>query len=518
MKAHLLYPDRDFDLNAPLPWNAEALAKDLALSTLFETMAGNDKLIFEVSRKVILCNEAVSVGSILYRQENLRDCLNNPAVLREIYGLAVDAVEQERRHYLGVLARYPNWVLRSSVEFMEVFAGFLRKLRNIADGNAARFVSDGWTTLFATLQTELSDEYFERIDSAIEQLKFRNGILLSAELGKLNKGEHYTLHRLPRSTRRGLEWLKSLFAPRSDVLCFTLHPRDESGARALAEIRDRGISSVATSLAESVDHVRSFFDMLRTELAFYVGCVNLTERLTQRGYATCFPVPVAADEHRLSFRELRDVNLALKIEQAVVPNDIEADARELILVTGANQGGKSTFLRSIGTAQLMMQSGMPVAAASFRANICERLFTHYKREEDVRMRSGKLDEELNRMSDIIDHITPNSLILLNESFAATNEREGSEIARQILSALADNHVKVICVTHLYELAESFYEQNRKDALFLRADRHAGGARTFKLMPGAPLQTSFGEDLYNKIFAGETARWNAKDQKENMKSA
>jgi hypothetical protein len=168
-------------------------------------------------------------------------------------------------------------------------------------------------------------------------------------------------------------------------------------------------------------------------------------------------------------------------------------------ITGANQGGKSTFLRSIGLAELMMQCGMFVPAQSFCANVCNGLFTHYKREEDVTMKSGKLDEELNRMSDIADQITPNSMLLFSESFAATNEREGSEIARQIVCALLEKRIKVFFVTHLYEFAHGFYDKKMQDAFFLRAERQPDGARTFKLVEGEPLQTSYGEDLYNKIF-------------------
>ena len=180
-------------------------------------------------------------------------------------------------------------------------------------------------------------------------------------------------------------------------------------------------------------------------------------------------------------------------------NDADADKQDLVIVTGANQGGKSTFLRSIGLAQLMMQSGMFVPAESFDSSVRDGLFTHYKREEDTSMKSGKLDEELSRMSDIVNHITPHAMMLFNESFAATNEREGSEIARQILSALLEKRVKMVCVTHLYELARGFYERNMGNVLFLRAERQADGVRTFKLIEGKPLQTSFGEDLYKSIF-------------------
>ena len=212
-----------------------------------------------------------------------------------------------------------------------------------------------------------------------------------------------------------------------------------------------------------------------------------------------FPLPVAPAERCHSFQELYDVCLALTMKEKIVGNDVSVGSKHLVIITGANQGGKSTFLRSIGLSQLMMQCGMFVPAESFSSNVCDSLFTHYKREEDTTMKSGKLDEELSRMSDIVDHMTPNSLLLFNESFAATNEREGSEIARQIVSALLEKRIKVFFVTHLYEFAHGFLNNKMGNVHFLRAERQADGGRTFKLVEREPLQTSYGEDLYRTIW-------------------
>jgi DNA mismatch repair ATPase MutS len=240
--------------------------------------------------------------------------------------------------------------------------------------------------------------------------------------------------------------------------------------------------------------------MLRTELAFYVGCVNLHEHLVEKGEPTCFPLPAVAEQRQHSFEGLYDVCLSLSLDRRVVGNEVNADEKDLAIITGANQGGKSTFLRSIGLAQLLMQCGMFVPAESFCANVANGLVTHYKREEDRTMKSGKLDEELRRMSEIADHVTPNSLLLFNESFAATNEREGSEIARQIVSALLERRMKMFFVTHLYEFAHRFSGDGMTNAIFLRAERQPDGSRTFKLIQGEPLETTYGEDLYQKIFA------------------
>jgi DNA mismatch repair ATPase MutS len=182
----------------------------------------------------------------------------------------------------------------------------------------------------------------------------------------------------------------------------------------------------------------------------------------------------------------------------VVGNDVDADGKQLVMITGANQGGKSTFLRSVGLAQLMLQAGMFVPAQSFRANVCAGVFTHFKREEDASMTSGKLDEELSRMSEIADSVGPTGLLLCNESFASTNEREGSEIARQVVRAMVEAEVKVVFVTHLFDLADSIHRQQLETALFLRAERRPDGGRTFRVLPNEPIPTSYGEDSYRRI--------------------
>jgi DNA mismatch repair ATPase MutS len=178
---------------------------------------------------------------------------------------------------------------------------------------------------------------------------------------------------------------------------------------------------------------------------------------------------------------------------------MNGDGKNLVVITGANQGGKSSFLRSVGIAQLMMQCGMFVGAEVFEGELCSALLTHYKREEDATMQSGKFDEELARMNQIVEHVGPNATVLFNESFAATNEREGSEIASQIVTALLEKHIRVFYVTHLYEFARSFFERKREDAFFLRAERQPDGSRTFQLSAAEPLETSYGEDLYREIF-------------------
>jgi DNA mismatch repair ATPase MutS len=491
-----MYRDRDFDPKQELPSNKAALTQDLELNTLFNAMAQGDKFLFEIARQAVLAGLS-DPAAMRYRQAVLRDCLKNAAVVREIYRIPLESIENKKKRWLGIFSKYPSGVLSSSIELLRMFVELLQKLRRIADEHADKFESEGFARFFAMLKQELDAEYFALVKEQLRELDFRDGALLSAELGQGNEGANYVL----RKSHGKKNWLQRLLDPQPPVYTFYIHPRDEAGCRALGELKDRGLNLVANALGQSADHIDSFFNALRAELAFYIGGLNLSEQLARLDEPIAFPEPVAAGERQHSFRKLYDVCLALTMQHHVVGNDLNAAHRDLVIVTGANQGGKSVFLRSIGLAQLLMQCGMFVPAESFCANVCAGVFTHYKREEDTTMKSGKFDEELGRMSGIVDCLMPNALVLFNESFAATNDREGSEIARQIVSALLERRIKVFFVTHLYEFAHGFYDK-RKDTIFLRAERQADGTRTFKLIEGEPLQTSFGKDLYDRLFGAD----------------
>ena len=494
MRAFLLYRDRNFDQDAALPPNEPALRQDLELDILFKAMAGDDAFLFDVARKVILSSET-EPETILYRQEILRDCQAYGPVVREMYALSVEAIEREGKH-LWRWADYSRVILPRAVDVLRMLVGVLQRLQAITNAQGDKFKSAGFSELFGMLRTELSDEYFAEVPARLGELNFRDGVLLSAELGTGNKGTNYLLRR--EATKQG-RWMERVFAQKAPVYTLTIDSRDEHGARAVSELSETGMNLVANALAQSADQILGFFRMLRTELAFYVGCLNLEARLVAKGEPLCFPTPAALRERRLSFGGLYDVCLSLSVEQRAVGNEVNADGKQLIVITGANQGGKSTFLRSVGLAQLMMQSGMFVAATSFEANVCEGVFTHFNREEDAAMKSGKLDEELRRMSAIVDWISHDSLMLFNESFASTNEREGSEIAGQIVGAFVEKGIKILFVTHMFEFTQRLYDKKMAGSLYLRAEREDDGRRTFRLFESAPERTSFGEDLYDRIF-------------------
>ncbi len=497
MKANLLYTDRDFDPELQLPENAQELSSDLELDVLFDAMAADDDFLRKVARSAVL-QGTTDLEIIAYRQEILSDCLSHPEEVRSLYNLIVGSIEGQRevRWWGYGTGRYPSSILSGALKLVDYYIGRLRTLRDRAGELEGTLVSRGFRRLIRMLAEELSDEYLELLKSHVKELGFNKGVLMTGDLGDGLKGSDYLI-RKPNEDDRA--WYERLLSKKPESYSYTVPDKDEAAAKALSELRDRGINAVANAVAQSAEHIRSFYEMLKSELAFYVACINLHDRLTELGEPTCLPRAHETGKSVRTFEGLYDICLSLTAGQKVVGNDVNADSRSLVVITGANHGGKSTFLRSVGLSQLMMQCGMFVGARSFNASVCSALFTHFKREEDAKMESGKFDEELKRMDEIAETITPGALMLFNESFAATNEREGSEISRQVVRALVEHDISVLFVTHQYDFAKSTYDDPPAPALFLRAERNEDGSRSYKLIEAPPLETSYGKDLYREVF-------------------
>ncbi len=494
MKAHLAFQDRDLDPAANLPFAASALVQDLEVNRVLVAMAAGDRYLYNLIPHVLFAS-LEDPGAIRYRQEVLVDFLRLPDLARSLYALAVDALESERKVWGIFGAPDSGYSLHRAISVITIFVGKLRELREIAQASRPLVDPGASPGCSTSSSTELDEAYLAEISAHARRLEFREGVPMSAGLGESNESAG---HALRRPTRKP-SWRERIGIGERSSHVFEIDPRDEAGAMALTALRNRGVALAALAARESAEHIGAYFRQLRAEVGFYVGCLNLHEALSPKGEPTCMPTPMPASHPVMASTGLYDVALSLSIPERVVGSDVVADGRSLLVITGANRGGKSTFLRSLGLAHLMMQCGMFVAAESFAADIRPQLFTHFKREEDASLERGKLDEELARLSHLVDHVGPGSLVLLNKSFASTNEREGSQIGRQVVHALVDAGVKVALVTHLFDLAESLRTEGSAEAMFLRAERRPDGERTFRLVPGDPLPTSHGEDIYRRVF-------------------
>lgn len=193
MKALLMHRDRDFDLKQALPWNEPDLVQDLELNTLLRAMAGEDEFVLNVVRKAILCASQNDADTIVYRQRAFEDCLKNSAAIRALYGLMVETTEATRTTAWGMISHYASSMVYSSIDLLELLISALRKLRSFAEEQDDCFESEAFTNLFATVRNELNEEYLATISDHLRELRFRKGLLFSAQLGPINESVHYEL-------------------------------------------------------------------------------------------------------------------------------------------------------------------------------------------------------------------------------------------------------------------------------------------------------------------------------------
>ncbi len=488
MRTNLLYKER-YLTKTELDTLKNDLIQDLGLEVIFDAMSKGDEFIKDTVKNV-LTQPLTEASEIVFRQEIVKDAIEKPELFKKLFELAIETLESKKRTLLWMVNKKPSGVLFSNLRMLELLLEYLRKLWEFSEENKNSFNSFGMRRFISEINQTLNPEYLSKLSEFIDVVEFKTGLSFSAKLGYSNRIEKFIV----RYKQESSNIIKKLFTKEKGY-SFTIDERDEAGFRALSEIKDKAIADLAVLLFNCVSHLLEFFERLKEEMAFYLGATNLYNAITQMGYPLSFP----RIEKRLvrKYTNLYDLSLALISKKPVVGNDLNLIGKDVIFVVGANQGGKTTFLRSLGLAQLLYQAGLFVPCESMHSHIVNGIFTHFKREEDVSLKSGKLDDELRRMNLIIAALTKHALILSNESFASTNEQEGSEIASDIINALKENEIEIIYVTHMFSLAKNFAGKDYVE--FLVAEVRENGMRTFKVKPGKPVSTSRAKDLFYQIY-------------------
>ena len=490
MRPGLLFADRDLDLDS-LTVPDPSLVADLGLERVYAAMSQGDRFLDELVRRVMPAPLG-TVEAIHYRQSTVTDALAAPEVVRELYAIAVDAIEAERKVW-GASMRNAELVMDRAAEVIGLFLESFRAMRRIEAEHASAFSSPAFVGFFERIASQLDDTWLAEADDHVHRLRTRT-LHVSAHLGTGNRGTGYVLHRRP-NVIRGWRGLLGIEERRSTVEVML---KDQHSMNMISELRATAIAPTAGVVRESEQWILAFFRVLRAELGFLIGCLNLHDAISAVNGGLCLPDPVADGEPAFSASGLYDPGLRLSISGPVVGNDLTADGARIVVITGANGGGKSTILRAVGLAHVMMQAGMFVAADRLTASLHSNVLTHFTREEDATLQGGKLHEELGRLATVVDACAPTSLVLLNESLSSTNEREGAEIARQVVMALADSGVDVWFVTHNHQFAADLHRTAMPRLRFLRAERGGDGERSFHIVEAPPLPTSHGMDLYRRI--------------------
>lgn len=528
MNVFLLYPDHEWKEGRTY-FDKQCILRELNIKTLLEMTSGKkqsesglmqsvfeDDIFLEKTMEKIMMEPLETKQDIKFRQEIIKDCIANGAFIQELYKFAFDTMEDWKR--LGRRVANSNnrdtgANLVSEIYVLRLFVERLSQLKTLVEKEEFEFHSEGLRKFVNRLQMDFSEPLETNLSKLLDDIAFyidtaqnetertnkdkrflnKSKIIMKCDIRQGLKFDHWEMVEIQTVKKK----MKSKLVGR---LLDTVAPEvpDDNIVGEIKQMEYQAVRYIMSYCDGFVARCKDFFEQLLFQTAFYMGAYRISEKLSEREIAYCYPI--VADKNRLCFEELKDIVMAVEQDVNPVGNSSDIMDKSLLIITGANQGGKSTFLRSIGVAQVMMQCGLFVGAKQYESEIYTSIFTHFTRREDSEMNSGRLDEELGRMSTIIDYLDEKSLVLLNESFATTTEQEGSVIAYDIISALKKAGVKVLMVTHLLSFAKKIYDKPHEDVEFLSAERLEDGRRTFKMIQHEPELTSFGLDLYDEIIA------------------
>ena len=343
---------------------------------------------------------------------------------------------------------------------------------------------------FFTAQTGMS--WFDRTSSALENVLPMVTGLLKNRVCFITKGESIRVKDSPKSTylQTIAECAEGLGLPRPVPDVKEANPLSMniiSGVVKALPDEFAAFAAFRKEMGKFYDRsVLSYIGQLR----FYLGFASAFDRVTAAGIPLIFPT--ISNEKKIDVRSAYDITLLAKDDMKIIPNDILFTADEpFFYLTGANGGGKTTYLRAVGTTAVMFALGCPVACESAEMSIPDGIYTHFPRDERFD-ENGRFMDDQNRVDAILAKADGSSIVLLNETYSTTTEDIAVNLTSSLASRLYSTGVFGLYITHQLGIS-----QNQIPYLNVVVDHTDANRRTYKVERRRADSSSYARDILLK---------------------
>ena len=221
----------------------------------------------------------------------------------------------------------------------------------------------------------------------------------------------------------------------------------------------RLFSEEFSALADYCRRYAAFLDpavrQFERDLQFYLAYLDYIKPMRSAGLSFCLP-ELTADSKEIFASDTFDLALAAKLVPRgapVVCNEFHlSDPERIIVISGPNQGGKTTFARTFGQLHHLASTGCPVPGSAARLFLADQILAHFEREEDIANLSGKLEDDLIRIQKILLTSTPSSIVIMNEIFTSTTLSDARFLGGKVLEKVIELDLLCVYVTFIDELA------------------------------------------------------------------
>lgn len=411
----------------------------------------------EYNLKPFLYAPLTEVAAVEYRQGVMRD-LENEARFRAVKEFS-HQMQRMRQHLAALEKLYPHEKQRWYLEAALIYGGAVEALRQALEADAPQsrgFIafrdwikgyasSPGFVAFIGEARKVAADlaaiRYSFIIKGASVTVKHYDAEIdyaasVEKTFAKFRQGAVKD-YRVKLSTTTGLNHVEGMILDRIALL----NPPAFSA-----------LDAFRTGHADFADPVVVRFDR---EVQFYIAFLEHVMPLKFAGLKFCYPVVSGTDKPVLN-REGFDLSLATKLvreNQPIISNDFELKGDErMFVVTGPNQGGKTTFSRTFGQLHYLASLGYPVPGSEARLFLFDRIFTHFEREEEMASLHGKLESDVVRIHRILEEATPRSIVIMNELFSSTTLEDAIALSRKIMARISELDLLCVWVTFLDELS------------------------------------------------------------------